>query len=182
MPQILKELLTTYWSQTILIIGGISYIIKLSFDLRSKKIELKHSLFEQNRVNSITKFLGAYLDLEQNYKLIPEGRLKLSSLSTEKYDEIFLKKNGEMYSAYFYLKMYLEPLELVRYADLVIEMRNISTEIKNAYIKLDTEKEESVEKNLKNYIVERIGVNNDNFKVISQLFREFSTKPNYLKF
>ena len=108
MPEILKELLTTYWSQTILIIGGLGYIVKLFFDLRSKKIELKYSLFEQNRVDSITKFLIAYLDLEQHYKLIPEGRLKLSSLSPERHDEIFLQKNGELYSAYFFLKLYLD--------------------------------------------------------------------------
>lgn len=180
MPEIIKELLTTYWSQTILIIGALGYIIKLFFDLRTKKIELKYSLFEQNRVDSITKFLTAYLDLEQNYKLIPEGRLKLSNLSPEKYDEIFLKRNSELYSAYFFLKLYLDPLELVRYADLVTEMRKVSTEIKNAYIKLDTESYEFVEKELKNFIVEKIGFNNDNFKVISKLFRKYSTKPDYL--
>ena len=181
MPEIIKDLLTTYWSQTILLIGGFSYIMKLSFDLRSKKIELKYSLFEQNRIGSIMKFLNAYLELEQNYKLIPEGRLKLSNIYPENYDEMFLKKNGELYSAYFFLKMYLDPLELARYADLIIEMRNISDEIKKAYIKSEPENLEAVEKELKNYIVERIGINNENFKFISKYFREFSVKPNSLK-
>lgn len=181
MPEIIKDLLTTYWSQTILLIGGLGYIAKLSFDLRSKKVELKYSLFEQHRIDSIMKFLNAYLELEQNYKLIPEGRFKLADFFRENYDEMVLKKNGELYSAFFFLKLYLDPLELKRYADLVVEMRNISTEIKNSYKKLETEDVYITEQDLKNFIVEKIGVNNTNFQFISKYFREFSLKPNSLR-
>lgn len=182
MPEILKELLTTYWSQTILIIGGIAYLLKLTFDLRSKKVELKYSLFEQNRFDSIMKFLAAYLELEENFKLIPEGRFRLSELSRDTYDAMYLKKNANLYSAYFYLKMYLDPLELARYADLVTEMRAISTKIKEAYIEMDSKENLEIETNLKNLIVDKIGTNNNNINVIGELFRKYSNKHYSLKF
>lgn len=182
MPEILKELLTTYWSQTILIIGGIAYLLKLTFDLRSKKVELKYSLFEQNRVNSIMKFLTAYLELEENFRLIPEGRFKLHELSRESYDDMYLKKNANLYSAYFYLKIYLDPLELARYADLVVEMRAISTKIKEIYVELDDKENLEIETNLKDFIVDKIGANNSNIEVIGELFRKYSNKPYSLKF
>lgn len=181
MPEFLKEIFTTYWSQTILLIGSVGYLLKLTFDLRSKKVELKYSLFEQNRINSIMKFITAYLELEQNYKMIPEGRIKLEEITTDSFDEMFLKKNAEIYSSYFYLKLYLEPLELVRYSELVTEMRGISTEIKNAYIKFDIEEKSKIELDLKSYIVDKIASNNRNFKAIAELFRKYSNKPHALK-
>lgn len=181
MPEILKELLTTYWPQTILIIGGIAYLLKLTFDLRSKKVELKYSLFEQSRVNLIMKFLTAYLELEENFKAIPEGRLKLRELSLEIYDSMYLKKNANLYSCFFYLKLYLDPLELARYADLVTEMRAISNEIKEVLIKIDENPNLEIEAGLKSFIVQKIENNNTNFKVIAELFRKYSNKPYYLR-
>jgi len=51
----IKDLLTIYWSQFTLILIAIGslvfYFIKRHFDKSSKKIEINHSLFQQNRLN-----------------------------------------------------------------------------------------------------------------------------------
>lgn len=181
MPDFLKELFTTYWSQTIILLGSLGYLLKRAFDLRSKKVELKYSLFEQNRIDLIMKFLAAYLELEEEYKLIPEGRFKITEMNPVIFDSMYLKKNANLYSSYFYLKLFLDPLELARYSDLVSEMRIISTEIKNAYIKLDREEESKVVNDLKEFIVKKIGANNGNVKVIGELFRKYSNKSYSIK-
>lgn len=181
MPDFLKELFTTYWSQSILLIGSLGYLFKRAFDLRSKKIELKYSLFEQNRIDLLMKFLTAYLELEQDYKLIPEGRFKIKEMSPVIYDSMYLKKNANLYTAYFYLKLFLDPMELARYSDLVSEMRIISNEIKSAYIKLEHQEESKVVNDLNEFIVKKIGENNENMKVIGKFFREYSNKSYSMK-
>lgn len=97
------------------------------------------------------------------------------------FDSMYLKKNANLYSSYFYLKLFLDPLELARYSDLVSEMRIISTEIKNAYIKLESEEESKVVNDLKEFIVKKIGANNGNVKVIGELFRKYSNKSYSIK-
>lgn len=181
MPDFLKELFTIYWSQSLILIGSLGYLLKRAFDLRSKKVELKYSLFEQNRIDLIMKFLAAYLELEEEYKLIPEGRFKITEMNPVNFDSMYLKKNANLYSSYFYLKLFLDPLELARYSDLVSEMRIISSEIKNAYIKLEIEEESKVVNDLKEFIIKKIGANNGNVKVIGELFRKYSNKSYSIK-
>lgn len=181
MPEFLKELFTTYWSQSILLIGSLGYLFKLAFDLRSKKIELKYSLFEQNRIELLMKFITAYLELEEDYKLIPEGRFKITEMNPVIYDSMYLKKNANLYTAYFYLKLFLDPIELARYSDLVSNMRIISNEIKSAYIKQEHQEESKIVKELNEFIVRMIGENNENMKLIGKFFREYSDKSYSMK-
>jgi len=44
----IKEILTTYWSQTLLLLLGIGYLVKRGLDFRSKKKEINHSLFKNS--------------------------------------------------------------------------------------------------------------------------------------
>ncbi len=60
----IEELFTTYWSQVTLLIIGIGYFIKRIFDQKSKKLEINHSLFQQNRINAVSKFLSTYAKTE----------------------------------------------------------------------------------------------------------------------
>ena len=53
----LKELFTTYWSQITLLLIGISYFIKRGFDIKTRKIEINHSLYQQNRLSTVNRFL-----------------------------------------------------------------------------------------------------------------------------
>ncbi len=181
MPEIIKEILTLYWSQTVLIIAALGYLIKRAYDLRSKKVEQKHSLFQQNRINVIMKFIDSYIELEEKYKLIPEGRLNLKQLSAVEFEELFLKKYSNLYSSYFYLKFYLEPLELARYGDIVTYMRNISSKISDFYKKTEMESNLEVVQELNTSISDTVKINNENFKVIANLFREYSDKHFVLK-
>lgn len=181
MPEIVKEILTVYWPQTVLIVASLGYLVKRIFDLRSKKIEQKHSLFQQNRMNAIMEFINCYLKLEHNYKMIQSGVISLNKISMTEVQELFSKRFTDLYSAYFFLKFYLEPLELARYSDLVSEMKNVCNKIYVIHNDLTVENASSLMSELNQFIANKIEMNNFNFKVISSVFRKYSNKHYSLK-
>ena len=61
----LSDLFTTYFPQVTLILGAVAslgfYFIKRGYDLKSKKVEIKHSIFQQNKLDSIKSFFSEYI-------------------------------------------------------------------------------------------------------------------------
>jgi hypothetical protein len=60
----LKDIFTTYWSQVTLILLAVGYLIKRGLDIKSKKTEINHSLFQQNRISSVKTFFSKYAKTE----------------------------------------------------------------------------------------------------------------------
>ena len=125
----LKDILTTYWPQTVLLIAGLGYLIKRIFDLRSKKIEQKQELFQQNRISVIMRFMDSYVKLQGLYRRVCQPRFNLEEMAGENFSRLVIDGAEELYSSYFYLRLYLDPLEQARYTDLATEMRSISFKI-----------------------------------------------------
>jgi hypothetical protein len=67
----IEKILTTYWSQTTLILFGIGFLIKSSIDLKSKKTEINHSLFQQKKLELINSFFSNCGSTNQMWKDIP---------------------------------------------------------------------------------------------------------------
>jgi hypothetical protein len=47
------------------LLGVVAYFIKRFFDLRSKKVEIRYTLFHQNKLKYMIEFQAAYFDLEK---------------------------------------------------------------------------------------------------------------------
>lgn len=62
---IIDKLLTVYWSQLILLIAGIGYLVRYYMGLKSKKIETSYLLFHQNKINAINHYLECLAKAEQ---------------------------------------------------------------------------------------------------------------------
>ena len=168
----LREILTIYWPQAVLLLAAVGYLLKAVLDIRMKRIEIKQSLFQENRFKVINQFLHAYVRLQKIYREIMHGK-KI---------EVDDVRSGfdDLYSEYFLLRMYLDPLEMVRYSDLITEMRSINARICETDIPSNQDKV-NLENEISQFIEERLTVNNKNFKVIGELFREFSFKSQSLK-
>jgi len=65
-----KDILTTYWAQIVLLMAALGFIIKRILDLQIKKIDVKQSLFQQNRNAAIMRFMDTYIELQGLYRQI----------------------------------------------------------------------------------------------------------------
>ncbi len=78
-----KDILTIYWAQTVLIIAALGFLIKRVLDLRTKKIEAKQTLFQQNRNTVIMRFMDNYIGLQGFYRQILSPTFDFKQLVNE---------------------------------------------------------------------------------------------------
>lgn len=168
----LKDLLTTYWAQTVLIVAAVAYLIKRALDERSKKIAIKHELFQQKRNGIITQFLDAYIELQKLYRQILNPSFDIQTITSKDHLSRVDERFEELYAAYFRFRIFVDPMEQTRYSDLVTVMRNISVEINQTSKEMASGDKEATWAGLQKYISDRLKENNDNLKVIGKMFRD----------
>ena len=168
----IKEILTTYWPQTVLMIAAVGFLAKRLLDLQTKKIETKHSIFQQNRNTAIMRFIDNYIELQGLYRQILTQKFEFDLIQNEDFLKSLDEKYEQLYSSYFYFKFFLDPLEQTRYSDLIIEMRNVSDEIMTVSNKFLSADKEQLKIELKTFISGKLGENSENFKIIGQIFRK----------
>ncbi len=102
----IKEVLTTYWSQSVLIVLGISYFVKRIFDSKSKKIEIKYSLFQQHKIVAVNTFLSNYAKVEFMWHKVPHWDILGNKISVEQTDEMIWPPLYALKQSLFELKVY----------------------------------------------------------------------------
>jgi hypothetical protein len=172
----LKDILTTYWAQTVLLLATFGFLLKRIFDLRTKKIEVKQNQFQQNRNAAIIRFIDTYIGLQSLYRQILSQTFDTNKIGNTDFNELIEDKYEQLYASYFYFKILLDPLEQARYSDLITEMRNISAKIIDTSTKINASDKDLLIPELKTYISDKLKENNDNLKVIGQIFRDNSAK------
>ncbi|MES2328581.1 MAG: hypothetical protein V4539_03195 [Bacteroidota bacterium] len=172
----LRDLLTTYWAQTVLAVAAVAYLIKRILDERSKKIAIKQELFQQKRNAIVMQFLDAYIELQKLYRQILNPSFDIQTITSKDYLLKVDEKFEELYAAYFRFRIFVDQMEQTRYSDLVTAMRNILVEINKTSKAMVTGDNETTVAGLQKYISERLKENNENLKVIGKLFRDNADK------
>ena len=103
-----QDLVTTYWSQVILILLAISYFIKRIFDEKSKKIEITYSLFQQNRINTVNLFFSNYAKVESMWHKLPYWDVIEYKIKSEEVDKIVWPPINDLKQSVLELKMYFQ--------------------------------------------------------------------------
>lgn len=109
----LKDILTTYWAQTVLVTATIEFLLKRVLELRAKKIEEKQSLFQTNRNAVIMRFMDNYVQLQGLYRQILDVNFDVKKIESDEFIKLLSEKFEELYSSYFYFKLFLDPLEVL---------------------------------------------------------------------
>jgi len=104
----LKDLLTTYWSQVTLILLAFSYLIKRILDIKSKKTEVNHSLFQQNRIMAVKTFFSRYAKAELMWHQLAIFDVLNHKLTTKEMDQIIFLQLNELQETLFELKIYFD--------------------------------------------------------------------------
>jgi hypothetical protein len=122
-----KELATTYSGVTIAVIALVGYFIKRVYDLKSKKVEIRYSLFQQNKITALTYFVSSYVHMDKlMYKMWVDGELSVPSVL-----ESELESGVENFRiALNQLNLYLSPIEMNEFRKLLMNMEGMLPYIK----------------------------------------------------
>lgn len=107
----LRELLTTYWSQlTLLILGG-AYFIKRAFDKADKRIEIDHTLFQQNRIIAVNEFYRNYAKAELMWSQLQIWNILQNTKTADEIDAYIWPPMNDLKKSILELSIYFLPQE-----------------------------------------------------------------------
>jgi len=140
----IKDLLTTYWSQFTLILIAIGslvfYFIKRHFDKSSKKIEINHSLFQQNRLKTVTDFFANYVRAETMWNQIAIWEILERKIDANEIDKMIFPILNDLKRTLFELKIYFKKEDYKHFEDLVNGIYSINGKLSELYFDYDKEK------------------------------------------
>ena len=127
------------------------------------------------------RFIDNYIELQGLYRKVLTKKFEFDLIQNEDFQKSLGEKYDQLYSSYFYFKFLLDPLEQARYSDLITEMRNISDKIMDVSNKYLSADKDQLKIELKTFISGKLGENNENFKIIGQIFRKNVSKHYSIK-
>lgn len=131
----LKEILTTYWPQTTLLLGLILYFVKRFFDTKSKKIEINHTLFQQNRLLAINRFFESYAKAVTKFNQIEIYQIVRRKTDPDDLNKIVLPTLNELDSSLFELRIYFDEFAFKKFKSLVLNLKTINETILDLWLK-----------------------------------------------
>lgn len=157
-----EELLTTYWSQTTLILLGIGYIIKKILDGISNKREFNHKLFQQYRLKAISDFFSSYAKTEQMLKDISIDKVLEYKVETKEMDKIVFTPIDELRKNILELRIYFPNEEEHSIFNEILENAlKINAKLSAIYFNYDKETSPIVKSNnFRSFRDEKIAENN----------------------
>lgn len=134
----LKELFTTLWPQVTLLLLGIGYLIKLPLDTKSKKNEINHTLYQQNRLTTVNRFFESYADAERLWNEISIYKVFERKYDTIELDSLTWPILNDLNKSLFPLMMCFEEDDFQRFKKLVSNMWAINQNISESYWEIDS--------------------------------------------
>jgi hypothetical protein len=102
----LRDLLTTYWSQVTLILVGIGFFIQRIYNLRSKKSEIRYSLFQENRLTAVRTFFSSYAIVTTMWHQLPIYQIFKREIKATEMDKLIWPPLNALHASILELKIY----------------------------------------------------------------------------
>lgn len=96
MSQYLNLIFEVYWSQIILIFGAvwslILYFFKRRYDLKSKKLEINHTIFQESRIKAVNHFFENYALAESMWYNMAIHEILKGNVTSKEMDQMVAPK------------------------------------------------------------------------------------------
>lgn len=82
----LKNILEDYWSQSLLLLTAIGFILRMTFNFFLKKKEINHGIIHKNRMDALIRFFNAYAELKSMWVKLPIYQIFDIKLTSDEID------------------------------------------------------------------------------------------------
>lgn len=143
----LKDIFTTYWSQVTLILLAIGYLLKRLLDNRSRKMEINHSLYQQNRILTLKSYFSNYAKAELMWQQLSIYEILEHKMTAKEIDQRIFPNLNALQETTLELKLYLNDDYHKYFVQLTNGILSINGRLVNLYSSLNTEKSVIVKAN-----------------------------------
>ncbi|GAA4457551.1 hypothetical protein [Rurimicrobium arvi] len=123
-----------YWSQITLVLLGVGYFVKRVLDLKSKKLEINYTLFQQHRIQSISNFLMNYAKADRVYLELSHYDIMNGKYTPKELDEIILPTLGELQKAVLEIKIYFDQETYTPFCKVMEEFFDLNNMIMRTWL------------------------------------------------
>ena len=173
----MKDFITTYASYITLVILGLGYFIKRVYDLKTKKIDAKHSLFQQNKISAIIQFFSVYSKVDSMWHSFPIHQVLDRKFSLDEIDKKLLPLS-ELKISILQLTLYLCKEEINPFESILTGFQKINKQVSDMYFDPPVEKNRIALTN--EYHLVKIKVERENEKLLdligNKIRNDFSSK------
>ena len=127
------KILLPYWSQITLFLGVIGYFTNRILELKSKRKEVKFTLFEQQKSIAINLFINNYVVCENFFLQVSLEQIALKKITVKDLDEKELPIINNLKSSYYNLNLFLTETEIRRFKDLNDSIHTIRKALSDFY-------------------------------------------------
>lgn len=168
----IEELLTTYWSQIILLLSFVGYFGKRIFDNKSKKREINHTLFQQYRLKSVNDFFTSYAKTERMWQDLSIYSILEYKIGTKEMDNIIFEPINELRKNILELQIYFPEKEHKIFEKILDNILSINGKLSSIYFNYDKEISPIVKSNDFGFFRdEKLKENNELFKEVSKIIK-----------
>lgn len=119
---------------------GVGFLVKSFIDLRSKKIEINHNLFQQKKLESINSFFSNCASTSQMWNDIPVYDIFEHKKKSREIDEYVFPNINNLRRDVFELKIYFKENEHKNFELILDNMLLINSKLSEEYFSFDKEK------------------------------------------
>ena len=116
--QVIENIFKTYGFATATIIGIISFFCARFFSTKDKKLELRHTLFQQLKVESINNFINCYSSSELCWTQLPYYDILDHKITGKGIDELTLPTLNSLRASYYKLFVLLDEKEMIEFTEM----------------------------------------------------------------
>ena len=131
---VFKEVLTTYWAQTVLILGGIGFLVKHGMDIKSKRKEINHFKFLEHRMNGLNAFFLSYGQLERLWDTLPIYPILNNEFKVYEVDGMIVPSINSLKSSTYALMLYLDKENYKKVDEILQNMMKIHSKLGDIYL------------------------------------------------
>jgi len=154
------------------LITVVAYFIKRQYDLKSKKNEVKFTLFHNQRLTAITNFINAYTPLETFFWQISYREVAEGTLNPKEIDLIYLPLYNAFLCSLYALHLVLAEDELTYFERLHADVNFASNQLSELYY-LNTTEKVKVSDAINGYVKLFIDLSKNSKVILSKIGNEF---------
>lgn len=136
----IEDILTKYWSQLTLVLLGIGYLLKRILDLRTKKYEINHSLFQQKRLETVNTFFSSYAKTEAMWTSIAIWDILKHKITAKELDQIVFPHINELKRNILELQIYLSSDDHKLFTQIMDNVYEINRKLSSVYFDYNPDK------------------------------------------
>ncbi len=170
----LQKILEDYWSEILLFLTWVGFLLRMVFAFFLKKKELNHGIIHKNRMEALIRFFNAFAELKSMWIKLPIFQILKNELPSNKIDELIQPPLNKFEASIIELQIYFDEKIYDKFKS--IEMNMLEMNGKFLEIAHEDGQGDTLTQKTNNYSFFRLKVEKENANILKEISQELSKK------